>query len=182
METGSRSKPVNATSNFCKTNKQGPIMRIAFCILLLVAAAGCSSSSGEAPEGVDLHAAGGKVLFKGQPVEGATVSFEPAAPGPTGPGRGAFSRTNAEGVFELRTFADAEGATPGEYLVSITKNAVEGTLSNEEMDRLTNSGQPVPPPVTRPLLPAKYGDAKQSGLKATITSDGENQFEFALTE
>lgn len=159
-------------------------MRIACCLLLIVLVAGCSSGggSGEAPEGVDLHAASGKVLFKGQPIEGATVNFEPTGPTTTGLGRGAFARTDADGMFELRTFAEAEGAVAGDYFVTVTKTAVEGNLSNEEMDRLTNSGQPIPPPVTRSLLPPKYGDPTQSGLAASVKADGENQFEFALME
>lgn len=151
-------------------------------MLLLVLVAGCSAGGGDVPEGVDLYSAGGKVLFKDQPVEGATVSLQPKAPGATGPGRGAFGRTDADGVFELRTFTESEGAVPGDYFLTITKTAVEGNLSNQEMDALTNAGRPVPPAVTRSLLPARYGDPQQSGLEASIKADGENRFEFALTE
>jgi len=143
--------------------------------------AGCSGggADGDAPVGVELHEAGGKVLFKGQPVEGATVTFQPKTTG-----RGAYARTDSNGVFTLNTFAESEGAVAGDYVVTVTKHAPPANqLSNEEARKLLEAGKqpPVPPPPVS-LLPAKYADATQSGLTASVTADGENQFEFALTE
>ena len=150
---------------------------------LALIAVGCTGvGGGDAPEGVDLHSAGGKVLFKGQPIEGATVTLQPKGPGPDGASYGAFGRTNAEGVFELRAFSEAEGAVPGEYFVAITKTVVEGDLSNEERDKLMQAGKPAPEATTRSVLPEKYADPKTSGLEASVKADGENRFEFTLTE
>ena len=154
-------------------------MRNSLWSILAVAAIGCSSES-HVPEGVELHPAGGKVTYKGQPVEGATVTFRPS-----GQTASAVAMTNADGTFQLRAFPEAEGAVAGDYTVTVVKRvaASENVDSFAEMEKRSQAGQPASaPPAFRSLVPEKYSDPEQSGLKATVAAEGENQFEFALTD
>ena len=88
-------------------------------LLLLV---GCNSASvlGTVP-------VGGKVTYKGAPVEGAIITFVPE-----GVGRTATATTAAGGVFSLTT-VDAAGAMPGKYKVTVDK-VVYGTGGSSSME------------------------------------------------
>src|SRR5262245_32621080 len=84
----------------------------------------------------------GKVIHKGQPVEGATISFIP-----DGDGRPATAISGAGGAYSLFTL-DSSGALPGSYTVVVRK--MEATtqstqpVSMEEALKLNN--RPPPPP------------------------------------
>ena len=128
------------------------------CVLLLVAALGCSSSSG-------LTDVTGKVTYQGQPVEGATVVFisnETTRP--------ATAITGADGTYSLMTL-DAHGATPGKYSVVVSKaDAPTETGEPPSMEEAAkNAGRP-PPPVKQ-LLPAKYGDAARTPLQCEVKNE-----------
>src|SRR5262249_49616243 len=58
----------------------------------------------------------GTVTLDGEPVEGATVLFEPL----DGAGLPANAQTDENGVFELGTHTRMDGAYRGEYKVSLT--------------------------------------------------------------
>src|SRR5436190_13406669 len=65
----------------------------------------------------------GTVLYKGQPIAGATVNFLVKGDAPNAkPARGV---TDASGRFTLKTFftatEEASGALPGDYVVMVTK-------------------------------------------------------------
>jgi hypothetical protein len=155
-------------------------MRNSFWSVLAIALIGCSSES-HVPEGVELHPAGGKVTYKGQPVEGATVTFRPSGQSPS-----AVAMTEADGTFKLQAFPNTEGAVAGDYTVTVVKQVAAETEkvdSFAEMEQRSKAGQPASGrPAFRSLIPEKYGDPAKSGLKATVAADGENQFEFALTD
>src|SRR5262245_57192509 len=64
----------------------------------------------------------GRVTLKGQPLAGATVTFQPAQA--SGDSRtsvgGSVGRTNAEGHYELRLVEpDMQGAVVGQHMVTI---------------------------------------------------------------
>src|SRR6478672_6692857 len=90
--------------------------RYFLCIVLLPPLIGCSGGHGTAT-------VVGTVLYKNQPVEGATVNFLPK--GETPGAKPAHGRTDSGGHFTLTTYFDPTdqpvGALPGEYSVTITK-------------------------------------------------------------
>src|SRR5438477_4354898 len=92
----------------------------------------------------------GKVTYKDQPVEGATVSFIP-----DGDGRPATAITGPDGAYTLTTL-NWQGAVPGQYTVVVRKTDIAPAstqpVSMEEALKLNNK----PPPPPKELLPVKY--------------------------
>lgn len=140
-------------------------------VVVLTLWAGCSSGDTERPLRVP---ATGKVLYQGQPVEGAHVTFAPQDQ-TTSP---AFGTTDAQGTFTLSTFDVEDGAQPGTYAVTISKTVTEGDAAANSAP--LNTGTPPPPPKTNDLLPAQYKTATTSGLSATVTEGAGNDFLFEL--
>lgn len=125
---------------------------------MMILTAGCGS-------GVDRPSttkAEGTVKFENQPLEGASVSFIPEN------GRPASGFTDASGHFILRTFEDADGAIPGKHTVIISKVAAD----SQKPDDIYAT--------QKSAIPEKYADLKNSGLTATVSTDGENKFDFDL--
>jgi len=147
---------------------------------LLGAVGGCDMS-------VKPVATKGKVTFKGEALAGASVSFMPASE----KGQIAAASTNNSGEFELTT-TGKPGAIPGDYLVAISKTESIAPASTpgaklEDMAKAYASKAKERTDVRakqpKSLIPIKYADPKQSGLKATVTTDpAKNVFEFNLTE
>ena len=110
------------------------------------------------------YPAGGSVTYGGRAVAGAQVMFLPEAGPP------ATAITDESGEYQLRTFVAGDGAVPGRHRVTITKNvALPAEPDN-------------PYPETRNELPAKYARPDRSGLTAEVTADGQNEFDFQLSE
>jgi hypothetical protein len=113
----------------------------------------------------------GAVLHMGQPVDHATVIFEPAGSTPAATGL-----TDASGQFKLTTYDADDGAVPGEYKVAIRK--VEVIKSDKPADAPDDFVGP--PPDEKWLLPAKYGQTTTSGFTATVKDNAQNNFKFEL--
>ena len=135
--------------------------------LAALVAAGCSGGgiSGTAP-------VAGTVTYKGQPVEGAAVSF-------IGDGEGsrvATATSGAGGTYELMT-ADTKGALPGQYSVTVTKTQTSGggPQSMEEAAKAPAA------PTSEELLPAKYSSPGTTPLKLEVKS-GSNTIDLTLED
>lgn len=102
----------------------------------------------------------GRVLVEGQPVAEALVVLHPVTPmvGWNAKPRG-FTDTN--GQFVLTTDKANDGAPPGEYLVTVELRA-----PREVGEELVRDGAQ--------LLPERYRQPDQSGLRATVAA-GENE-------
>jgi hypothetical protein len=141
--------------------RRGITYRLA--VLLVVAALpsiGCGGS--DRPTTIETS---GIVTYKGAPVEGAQVMFtSPAA-------RPATAMTDAEGRFELTTFATGDGAVEGKHRVTITKT-----------ERVSGADPNNPYADTRHMLPTKYSNPAKSPLSATIVDGGETDLKFALSQ
>ena len=91
-------------------------MHRALAALLLAPLLGCSGAHGTA-------SVSGTVLYKGQPVEGATVIFHPKGETPTA--KPAQGKTDSGGHFSLAIYFgpgdQPSGALPGDYSVTVTK-------------------------------------------------------------
>jgi len=122
--------------------------------LLLVALLGCGSSDGRL-------AVDGSITLDGKPLSGGVVSFRPV--------QADKATTAGSGIEEgrYRIPADA-GLLPGEYKVVIQ--------AFEETGRMVNDVQFGQTPET---VPVKFNEAET--LRATVTADGPNRFDFALT-
>jgi hypothetical protein len=149
--------------------------RVLLLCVLSFALAGCGGSA-PVPKGPPVYKAGGTVTLKGQPVEGATVTFLS-----TDGKLGSYATTDAAGKFALTTHSAGDGAPAGDYMVAVTKMEApkggQGSGSPETGDyRPPAENQPPP----KNLLPAKYASPSPTGLKATITADGPNDFPLEL--
>ncbi len=98
-----------------------------------------------------LHPVRGQSFFEGTPMPGAVVTLTPDAK--LKKGVTARGVVEADGSFRLTTYQANDGAAEGEYTVVVTWR-----------EKLHN-GQ-----LGASLLPARYGKADQSGLRATIKS------------
>jgi 3',5'-cyclic AMP phosphodiesterase CpdA len=121
-------------------------------------------NAGEATAAL-LTRAGGAARYRGKPPAGATVTFTPVGGVGALVGRPAAGRVEADGTFRLYQDHGPEGLPPGDYRVTVTWR-----------DPLPEGGY------GPDRLPAKYADPKTSGLRATVTALGKNQFEFDLED
>ena len=152
---------------------------------MLFATLGCGGGpGGEAPVPVT-----GKVLYKGKPVEGALVTFHSKSEG-----RPANGRTDANGAFALMTYKTADGAIPGDYIVTVTKpkesESDDMDVGEDEygedygkmMDAAGEAGDGGATAAEETTLPAKYADVQKTPLALTVTKDPPNEFEIVLED
>lgn len=111
----------------------------------------------------------GTVTYKGEPVEGATVTF--IEEGGTNSAAGV---TDSSGHFSANAFPPDEGAVAGKYKVTVRKTESAATPAAG-----SHEDSSAPP---RDLLPIKYTKPETSGLTAEIPADGKTDFEFKLTD
>lgn len=144
----------------------------------LVFVLGCSGGR----VGPPTYTVRGQVTSAGKPVEGITVSFRPKDP--NSGQRPANGETDSDGRYELTTFSRGDGATAGEFGVTLLKFAAR---QEDTSPKQSNAGKgrnesdiwnPAPPPANQ--LPKKYADPKTSGMSAVVTPDGENLFDFSI--
>lgn len=150
------------------------------CTLLVIQIVGCGGGE-PADDRPDRTPVSGKVTYNGTPVEGAMVTFKPAA----ADGRGATGRTDAEGNYSLGTFEGGDGAIPGSYSVTITKIKVEAasvTVSEDDPNYDGGASADQEPAEPKNELPAKYADATSSALEATIGEEAVTDLNFELTD
>jgi len=124
--------------------------------------------------------AGGRVLHRGQPIKGAVVSFVSTFENPRR-SYSAIGVTNADGRFLLNAFRGEIGAPLGPQKVSIEYMVPTGRVFYDPMfeaDPIDGGELGIPEMVSG--IPRRYGDAETSGLTATITGNGPNDFLFEL--
>ncbi len=123
---------------------------------ILLAVAGCGRGENRVP----VFPVQGQVLVNGKPAAGAQVVFHPTDKA----GRVRPSAVVGEdGKFRLTTFAAADGAPAGAYEVTVER----WVSSNDN------------PAVNQ--LPARYRQARTSGLRATIVAGDNDLPTFKLT-
>lgn len=133
--------------------------------------AGCanSESGGRHPP---VAKAGGTVLYQGQPVAGAEVTFNNAEANSTG-----TAKTDAAGRFQLSTFGSSDGVVPGHQLVAIRRvDVIDKTPPGVDV----SAGGTAVPPEYRWIVPQKYSNAATSGLTADVKAGAANDFNFDL--
>ena len=139
------------------------------CVLVVLAgailAAGCGGPDRPATVPVT-----GKVTYRGQPVLEATVVFQPES------GRPATGMTDESGRFWLSTFEAGDGAIPGPHTVTIHPHG------GDDVEEMPNPGEPLRPRAASSPIPARYADVQTSELSVAVDVNGENDFQFQLTD
>ena len=127
----------------------------------------------------------GKVTLKGNPIDGAMVTFVPDE----SEGRTASGTTGENGEFLIMTQgATKAGCLPGSYRVIISKHIDVDEQGNpvaplgEAPPFADPSAPPQRMPISKSMLPDRYGKTDTSGLTAEVTRRGPNSFVFDLTE
>ena len=152
---------------------------------LLVGFSGCSSGAGS-QEGLGTVPVTVTVKYKGQPVEGAVVTFVPEA----SDGKGASGTTDADGIARLTTYKAGDGALAGAYKVKIVKfESAGGSAAAAEAgegdayEAAAAAAAQRKRKRTRPrnLLPEKYANPEKSGLRANVSEEN-TEFTFELTD
>lgn len=167
---------------------------VAACALLAVSllATGCgppNASEGCVPVSLT-------VTYKGQPVEGAQVTFNAVGDG----ARTCQGTTDNSGRAVIGTFSTDDGALPGVYKVSVAKATATGDLAGLADPTLASGGD-TGPSMADPTkiyraqmdgegtfkeaessLPAKYANIDSSGLQFTVQGPGANDFKAELTD
>jgi hypothetical protein len=143
-------------------------------MIVLSIIAGCSGGP-KIPQTVSVS---GKITYQDKPLAGAEVGFISSTGGEDLlPARGV---TNDAGEFTLTTYFDPQhelkGAIPGEFVVTVSKSE---TMDEEKMREQFATN---PTMEFKKLVPAKYTNAKESPLKATVKAEGPNNFEFKLED
>lgn len=127
----------------------------------------------------------GTVVYKGQPVEGATVSFwAEKAP------RAASGVTNEKGEFKLSMFKLNDGAMPGPNKVTVVKEpprestpAPTGNLMDDPAKMAQMMREMSQKKTTdKPLIPAKYANQSTTPLVENIPESGTYECVLQLTD
>ncbi|MCA9190838.1 MAG: Ig-like domain-containing protein [Planctomycetales bacterium] len=148
-------------------------------IAILLLLSGCEST----PEGrhpvakTDVY-----VTLKGEPVEGANITFYALDKGNI-PG---FGLTDANGKATITTYDPGDGAIVGSNSAIVTKMKLDSKAQTGEVaDQDSPDYDPLEPPSVAPpknLLPKKYSLITTSGLKAEITKQALNEIRFELDD
>ena len=148
---------------------------VVLAVALVLLPSGCGGKYKPVPvEGI--------VTLDGKPLEGATVSFVPA----DGAGRPAGGLSDAEGVFQLTTFKEDDGALPGNYRVVVRKTeghtALKDTLPGEDKDAAEHYRRLVDAKKRKKtLLPGVYGDEATTTLRCQVPTEGRVTVELKST-
>lgn len=155
------------------------VKRFALLAVLLVVP-GC----GNAVEHPKTAPVSGTVMYKGVPVEGATVSFWSE-----GASQAAVGITNTQGEFRLSMFSINDGAIPGKHKITVSKVAgvaqpqatPESLLDDPTaLSAMTVKEGEAGPQGPKSELPEVYGSLETTTLKETVTESGPNRFVLQL--
>ncbi len=124
------------------------------------------------PELASSLSGSGTVTYQAKPVEGAEVTFSSTTKNSVATGK-----TDANGRFVLSTHTQNDGAVSGEHMVTIRRvDIVDNTPPGVD---LSAGGKAVPPTITW-IVPEKFSKAGKSGLSASVSETGTNDFKFDL--
>lgn len=131
-------------------------------VLAVISLAGCGSG------GFKLVPVSGTVTLDGQPLAGASVSFQPTGSGAT-PGPGSTAVTDASGKYVLKTAETVQrtGAVVGNHVVRISA-AQDQRAADDDTQR----------PAAKDPVPAPYRD---QGVPFTVPAGGTDKADFQLT-
>lgn len=139
---------------------------------------GCGENSGPPP--VPVYPVSGTITYQGKPVVGASVTFFNAEKS-----RGAFGKTNKDGMYKLTTFQQNDGCVDGKAIVTVAKfvsagpQEVQADLESDDYEPPGFSKEPEPKKKDSDI-PASYAEQSSTDLVAVVNTTGENVFNFEL--
>jgi hypothetical protein len=157
------------------------LQKLVAAIAILGFLSGCTRPN-DRPETAPVK---GRVMYRGEPVSGATVAFI----GENSPRFGS-GQTHEDGRFEISTFGQNDGTVVGSHVVTVTKPpedasdvSVDESLSPEERSRAVDEAfeRAMQRGPTRSLLPEKYADPKTTDLRFEVVP-GDNSFNIELVD
>lgn len=135
---------------------------------LFTVSSGCSDS-GPVADTVDTVSASGTLTYKGKPLSGYQVNFQPVSGE-----RPARAISDTEGKFVLGTNDTGDGAAPGSHKVTV----VWAAPSDDGMGEIIDDPSKMP---KAPIeIPAKYHAVETSGLELDIPSGGTEDLKVEL--
>lgn len=153
---------------------RSPSILVYGMVLVIALLAGCG-------QGTALHRAIGTVRYKGQPVEGAIVTFRCEEQSKIATGT-----TDMEGRFELTTYSAGKGAVAGKHKVTVTKFSAPAGVSTvstmEEMVEAAHKPKSSSSDTPANQLPKRYEKPETSLLEFEVSSSGTNEFTIELTD
>jgi len=144
---------------------------VSFGFLLLSALVVFSGCGGPKMQDVS-----GTITYKGEPVEGATVTFSPSDGGK----HIGSAVTGSDGKYVLKT-AGETGAVAGAYSVLVVKREEVAEDSEEKAHSEAEAGKEVDAAEPKSLIPEKYA-SKKGGLTAEIKAGEAGVFDFELKD
>lgn len=121
----------------------------------------------------------GKVTYKGEAVEDASIKLVPQTL--SGEIRAAGARSDANGEFSVTTLSPGDGAFPGAYTITVSKMVSDKTYTQAEIDEANEKGISLAQSSTN-QLPAKYANPKQSGLTVTVLAGANEDLVLDLVD
>lgn len=150
-----------------RLQKPALVLILGLCCLI---ASGCGGGGKKRPP---LGKVKGKITYKGAPVPDVEVAFMAE-----GAPRAGTGTTNGSGEYQLTTYDTNDGAIVGTHKVTVTQFASGSTKVMSPADLASQGAPPLP---KGGAIPAKYADAKTSGLKNTV-DPGSNEINIELTD
>jgi hypothetical protein len=142
-----------------------------FAFSLSLLAIGLSALSGCGDRKIARYPVKGVVRVDGQPVAGALVIFCPTEGPPELLKERPYGRTDAQGVYELRTLEPGDGAPAGAYKIMV-RWLTSGASQGRGDDRAGEAGD---------RLRGRYTNPEQSGLTYTVIEEPNEVPPFELT-
>ena len=142
------------------------------CCLGTLSMFGCSGSQSENPNWPKRFKTSGTVTYQGKAIEGAEVTFTNTQGNSTGTGK-----TDSSGRFTLTTHLQHDGVVAGPQVVSIRRvDVIDKTPKDVDESA---GGKALPLEITW-IIPEKFSIPTKSGLTASVTESGPNDFKFEL--
>lgn len=147
-----------------------------FSFLILVLCLGCGTKD---PRAVHLVPGMGRVHYQGEPLTNAIIVFTPVEGGEFTVSASAMS--DVAGHFKTTTYLSGDGIHPGHYIVTVFKEVDVSGVTNEDILKLEERGEPIPPEVIESAIPIKYNLPEQSELTVEIGKRGNTTILLELT-
>lgn len=145
------------------------MVRSLLSAVVILALVGCGGGYSQESEAVSTVSASGTLTYKGKPLPGFVVAFQPADGK-----RAATGVTDEAGKFVLGTNTKDDGAVPGANKVSVVWQPPE----DDGMGNVIDDPSKLPKPPVQ--LPAIYASPETSGLLVEIPEGGSSELVVEL--
>lgn len=153
---------------------------LGLCCLTVSGGCGGPDTSGR----LKVYKVTGTISIHGAPLSDATVTFSPMA----GDGRTAYGRSDSSGSYTLTTYDPLDGAAEGNYAVLVSKYvappadevAEEAGHSDDPNANFDPAGHSAGAAAAPSVVSPKYASKTTSPLRAVVSPDGENVFDFQV--